>query len=60
MALEVLIPRLGWNMEEGIFLGWLKNDGDSIAAGEPVFLIETDKATQEVEAIEGGVLRISP
>jgi pyruvate dehydrogenase E2 component (dihydrolipoamide acetyltransferase) len=60
MAIEVTIPRLGWNMEEGIFLGWLKSDGQPIAAGEPLFNLEGDKATQDIESPENGILRIPP
>jgi pyruvate dehydrogenase E2 component (dihydrolipoamide acetyltransferase) len=60
MAIEVAIPRLGWNMEEGIFNGWLKGDGDPVAPGEPLFNLEGDKATHEIESIEAGILRISP
>ncbi len=60
MASEVTIPRLGWNMEEGTFIGWLKKDGDRVAAGEPLFSLEGDKATQEIESLETGILRIPP
>lgn len=60
MASEIVVPRLGWTMEEGIFGEWLKADGDTIAVGDLVFTIETDKATQEVESLEAGILRIAP
>ena len=60
MATEVLIPRLGWTMEEGIFGEWLKPDGAAIAVGDLLFTVETDKATQEVESLEAGILRIAP
>jgi pyruvate dehydrogenase E2 component (dihydrolipoyllysine-residue acetyltransferase) len=60
MASEVTIPRLGWNMDEGIFVGWLKADGEPIKAGEPLFNLEGDKATQEIESLEAGILRIQP
>jgi len=60
MACEITIPRLGWNMEEGIFVGWLKADGQSVAAGEPLYNLEGDKATQEIESLEAGILRIPP
>jgi len=60
MAADVVLPRLGWNMEEGTLTGWRKNDGDTVAAGEVLFEVESDKAVQEVEALEGGVLRIPP
>ena len=45
-------------MEEGKFLAWLKQDGDLIKEGEPLFTLESDKAAQEVEAIDSGILRI--
>jgi pyruvate dehydrogenase E2 component (dihydrolipoamide acetyltransferase) len=60
MPVEIVVPRLGWNMDEGVFVGWLKADGDAVAPGEPLFAIETDKAVQEVESIDRGVLRLAP
>lgn len=60
MAIEILVPRLGWTMEEGIFGEWLKPDGAAIAVGDLLFTIETDKATQEVESLEAGILHIAP
>jgi pyruvate dehydrogenase E2 component (dihydrolipoamide acetyltransferase) len=60
MAIEVTIPRLGWNMDEGTFIGWLKSDGQRVVAGEPLFSLEGDKATQDVESLETGILRIPP
>ena len=60
MAIEIKVPRLGWSMEEGTFVEWLKREGESVQAGEPLFAIEGDKAIQEVEAIGSGILRISP
>ena len=47
-------------MEQGTFAGWLKNDGDQVAVGDPLFTLESDKGTQEVEALDRGVLRIPP
>ncbi|HEV3444993.1 MAG TPA: dihydrolipoamide acetyltransferase family protein [Gemmataceae bacterium] len=60
MAVEITIPRLGWNMEEGIFAGWLKRDGDTVQAGEAVFRLESEKATQDIECLDAGILRILP
>lgn len=60
MATEILIPRLGWTMEEGIFGEWLQLDGAAIAVGDLLFTVETDKATQEVESLEAGLLHIAP
>ena len=47
-------------MEEGVFLGWLKQDGELVREGEAIFTLESDKSAQEVEATAGGILRISP
>jgi pyruvate dehydrogenase E2 component (dihydrolipoamide acetyltransferase) len=47
-------------MEEGKFLAWLKKDGDFIKEGDPLFTLESDKAAQEVEAIDSGLLHIAP
>ncbi|HXY34437.1 MAG TPA: 2-oxo acid dehydrogenase subunit E2, partial [Planctomycetaceae bacterium] len=60
MAVEIKVPRLGWSMEEGTFVEWLKRDGEFVEAGQPLFAIEGDKAIQDVEAIGSGILRISP
>ena len=58
MAIEVVMPRLGWNMEAGTVVEWLKHDGDPVKAGEYLFLVESDKATTEVESLDSGILRI--
>src|SRR5829696_3996135 len=58
MATPITIPRLGWNMEEGVFGGWLKNDGDAVRPGDVLFRLESDKATEEIESLDGGTLRI--
>src|SRR5258707_9089092 len=56
---EIKVPPVGESISEGVLARWLKTDGDSVRAGDPVFELETDKATQEVPAPEDGVLRIS-
>lgn len=60
MAIEIIIPRLGWSMEEGTFLGWLKQDGEVVASGDLLFTLESEKAAQEVESFDAGILRIPP
>lgn len=60
MAIAITIPRLGWTMEQGVFAGWFKQDGDAVKIGDRLFSLESDKATDEVEALDGGVLRIPP
>uniref|UniRef100_UPI002ACD8FA3 lipoyl domain-containing protein n=1 Tax=Chloroflexus sp. TaxID=1904827 RepID=UPI002ACD8FA3 len=54
---EVTMPRLSDTMSEGTVGRWLKKIGDSIAVGEIIAEIETDKATMELEAFEAGVLQ---
>src|SRR5881296_1739931 len=56
MATEVKLPRLGQGMEAGTITKWLKSEGDRVEKGEPLFEVDTDKATQEVEAEASGVL----
>jgi pyruvate dehydrogenase E2 component (dihydrolipoamide acetyltransferase) len=60
MAYEIVVPRLGWSMDEGTFRGWLKRDGEPITEGEPLFALEGDKATEEIAATDSGTLRIAP
>jgi pyruvate dehydrogenase E2 component (dihydrolipoamide acetyltransferase) len=58
MANDIVMPRLGWTMESGRLVEWFKQDGEEVAAGELLFAVETDKAIQEVEALDSGVLHI--
>ncbi len=57
MPIEILMPALSPTMEEGNLAKWLKNEGDSVAAGDIIAEIETDKATMEVEAVDEGNAR---
>lgn len=59
MPVEIIVPRLGWSMEEGAFVAWLKQHGESVQAGEPLFSIEGDKAVQEIESLDSGILHIN-
>jgi len=58
MPIEITIPRLGWSMEEANFVHWLKQNGEPVRSGEPLFTLESEKATQDIEAIDSGILRI--
>jgi pyruvate dehydrogenase E2 component (dihydrolipoamide acetyltransferase) len=58
MANEITVPRLGWTMEEGTFGGWLKADGDNVREGDELFVLESDKASESVAALDAGILRI--
>jgi pyruvate dehydrogenase E2 component (dihydrolipoamide acetyltransferase) len=59
MAQPITVPRLGWTMEEGTFGGWLKADGDSVREGDELFVLESDKASETIAALDAGLLRIS-
>src|SRR6476469_11280577 len=56
MADEVKLPRLGQGMESGTIVKRLKAEGDKVKKGEPLYELDTDKVTQEVEADASGVL----
>jgi pyruvate dehydrogenase E2 component (dihydrolipoyllysine-residue acetyltransferase) len=56
MPTEVKLPRLGQGMESGTIVKWLKAEGDAVEKGEPLYELDTDKVTQEVEAEAAGVL----
>ncbi len=58
MPYEIAMPRLGWNMEEGTLVEWLKQDGEKVSQGEMVCTIEGDKAATDVESFESGILKI--
>ncbi|HHU17339.1 MAG TPA: dihydrolipoyl dehydrogenase [Clostridiales bacterium] len=57
MAETIIMPKLGFNMSEGKLLKWYKNEGDNIKKGEPLFSIETDKTSIDIEATDDSVLR---
>jgi pyruvate dehydrogenase E2 component (dihydrolipoamide acetyltransferase) len=56
VATEVKLPRLGQGMESGTIVRWLKREGDAVKKREPLYELDTDKVTQEVEAEADGVL----
>ncbi|MDO6414576.1 biotin/lipoyl-containing protein [Sphingomonas sp. BIUV-7] len=59
MATEILLPKIGFSMTEGILAEWLVEEGAAVTEGQPLFTIESDKSTNEVEAPASGILRIS-
>lgn len=56
MPIEFVMPKFGLTMQDANIVRWLKKEGESIAAGQPVLEIETEKITCEVEAPISGVL----
>jgi pyruvate dehydrogenase E2 component (dihydrolipoamide acetyltransferase) len=57
MAETITMPKLGFDMQEGTLVRWVRNEGESINKGDVLAEIETDKATVEVESSAGGVVR---
>lgn len=58
MATEVILPKLGFSMNEGTLSEWLIGDGDPVTEGQPLFSIESDKSVQEIDAPASGTLKI--
>lgn len=58
MATEILLPKLGFSMDEGVLQGWLVADGATVTEGDPLYLLESEKSANEVEAPASGTLRI--
>jgi 2-oxoglutarate dehydrogenase E2 component (dihydrolipoamide succinyltransferase) len=58
-AVPVTVPTVGESITEGILSRWLKADGSTVRAGEPLFELETDKVTSDVPAASSGVLKIA-
>ena len=56
MSSQVTLPRLGQGMESGTIVRWLKSEGESVEKGDPLYELDTEKVTQEVEAESSGVL----
>jgi len=58
MPVDVQIPTLGESVSEGVIVRWIKQEGESVAVDEPLFELETDKASIEIPAPSGGVVKI--
>ncbi len=59
MAVPISIPKLGVSMTEGTLVEWLVADGDTVAVGDILYRVETDKVENEIEAPSAGVIRIT-
>lgn len=58
MAVEVILPKIGFSMVEGILSEWLVPDGGQAVEGEPLYSLESDKSVQEVESPASGTLKV--
>jgi pyruvate/2-oxoglutarate dehydrogenase complex dihydrolipoamide acyltransferase (E2) component len=58
MATEIILPKLGFSMTEGQIAEWLVQDGEQVTEGAPLYLLEADKASNEIESPATGTLHI--
>lgn len=58
MATEILLPKIGFSMNEGVLAEWLVADGDQVSEGQAIYALESDKSTNEVESPASGTIRI--
>lgn len=58
MSTEILLPKLGFSMNEGTLSQWLIADGAAVKQGEPLYALESEKSVQEIESPATGTLRI--
>ena len=56
MKVDIVVPQVGEAVAEVTLVKWLKGVGDRVKAGEPLFVVDTDKSQMDVEAAEDGVL----
>lgn len=58
MAFEILLPKIGFSMTEGMLAEWLVENGGQAVEGQPLYSLESDKSTQEIESPATGTLTI--
>jgi pyruvate/2-oxoglutarate dehydrogenase complex dihydrolipoamide acyltransferase (E2) component len=58
MTVEVVVPKLGMAMSEGVLTEWLVKDGDSVKEGDEIVTIENDKSVQEIESPATGIIKL--
>lgn len=58
MSTKVLMPKIGFSMNEGTLTEWLVSDGDTVEVGQPLYSLESEKSIQEVESPAAGTLKI--
>jgi len=58
MSTQVLVPKIGFSMNEGTLTEWLVEDGASVTEGQPLYALESEKSVQEIPAPASGVVKI--
>jgi pyruvate/2-oxoglutarate dehydrogenase complex dihydrolipoamide acyltransferase (E2) component len=58
VAIQVLLPKIGFSMNEATLSEWMVADGADVAEGQPLYALESDKSVQEIESPASGTLKI--
>ena len=58
MSTQILLPKLGFSMNEGTLSEWLVADGAQVQQGQPLYSLESDKSVEEIQAPASGTLKI--
>ncbi|VVO21178.1 biotin/lipoyl-containing protein [Pseudomonas fluorescens] len=58
MTTQIILPKLGFSVNEAVLVEWMVDDGAEVNKGDPLYCIESEKSLQEIEAPANGVLRI--
>ncbi|MNR40128.1 Dihydrolipoyllysine-residue acetyltransferase component of acetoin cleaving system [compost metagenome] len=58
MTTQIILPKLGFSVNEAALVEWVVADGAAVKKGDPLYCIESEKSLQEIEAPADGVLRI--
>lgn len=58
MAMDIILPKIGFSMNEAVLAEWLVADGGEVKEGDPLYTIESDKSNQEIESPATGKLKI--
>ncbi len=58
MAVDVLLPKMGFSMNEGTLAEWLVDNGAQVSEGQPLYTLEADKSANEIECPATGTLKI--
>jgi pyruvate/2-oxoglutarate dehydrogenase complex dihydrolipoamide acyltransferase (E2) component len=58
MSTQILLPKLGFSVNEGTVAEWLIADGAQVQQGQPLFSLESEKSVEEIEAPAAGTLKI--
>lgn len=56
--MQILLPKLGFSVNEANLVEWRATDGATVAKGDPLYALESEKSVQEIEAPAAGVLKI--